>query len=63
MAIRSTLYKLWNGKIMPIKQRLSEMYSFMNWNYIGLAAGILSMAVTLYNINRYWEEIRKVEKP
>jgi len=43
-------------------KKLDELTSWMNWNYVGLAAGVLSVIVTLYNINRYWEEIRKVEK-
>lgn len=43
-------------------KKLDEMYSWVNWNYMGLAAGILSVVVTLYNINKYWEEIKQVEK-
>ena len=46
---------------MTVKQKLDQIYSEVNWNYIGLAAGILSVVVTLYNINKYWEEIKKVE--
>jgi hypothetical protein len=46
---------------MGVKQKLDEMYGWVNWNYIGLAAGVLSVVVTLYNINKYWEEIKKVE--
>jgi hypothetical protein len=47
---------------MPIKQKIEELTSWMNWNYIGLAAGVLSVVVTVYNISKYWDEIRKVEK-
>ena len=47
---------------MPLKRKLDELTSWMNWNYIGLAAGVLSVVVTIYNISRYWDEIRKVEK-
>lgn len=43
-------------------KKLDELTSWVNWNYIGLAAGVLSIVVTMYNINKYWEEIRKVEK-
>lgn len=46
---------------MPVKKKIDEMYSWVNWNYIGLAAGVLSVIVTIYNINKYWEEIKKVE--
>jgi hypothetical protein len=46
---------------MGVKQKLDDMYSWVNWNYIGLAAGILSVVVTFYNINKYWEEIKKIE--
>ena len=47
---------------MPLKQKVDELTSWMNFNYIGLAAGILSIVVTVYNINRYWDEIRKTER-
>ena len=47
---------------MPLKQKINELTGWMNWNYIGLAAGVLSVVVTLYNINKYYQEIRKVEK-
>jgi hypothetical protein len=47
---------------MPIKKQIEELTGWMNWNYIGLAAGVLSVIVTVYNINKYWSEIRKVEK-
>jgi hypothetical protein len=46
---------------MPIKQKLDELTSWMNWNYIGLAAGVLSVVVTFYNINKYWGEIKKTQ--
>lgn len=44
---------------MTIRQKISELEGFVNWNYLGLAAGILSVIVTLYNVNRYYEEIKK----
>jgi hypothetical protein len=47
---------------MPIKRKIDELTSWMNWNYIGLAAGVLSVVITVYNISKYWDEIRKVEK-
>jgi hypothetical protein len=47
---------------MPIRQKINELTSWMNFNYIGLAAGVLSVVVTVYNINKYWDEIRKVER-
>jgi len=47
---------------MPIKQKIEELTSWVNWNYLGLAAGVLSVIVTAYNINQYWEQIKKIEK-
>lgn len=47
---------------MPLKQKIDELTGWVNWNYIGLVAGVLSVIVTAYNINKYWEEIRKIEK-
>lgn len=47
---------------MPIKQKIEELTGWVNFNYIGLAAGILSIVVTVYNINRYWGELQKIEK-
>jgi hypothetical protein len=46
---------------MAIKQKVEELTDWVNWNYLGLAAGVLSVIVTVYNINRYWDEIRKTE--
>ena len=46
---------------MPIKKQVEELTGWVNFNYLGLAAGVLSVIVTLYNINKYWEEIKKVE--
>lgn len=45
-----------------LQKKIDELTGWMNFNYIGLAAGILSVVVTVYNINKYWEEIRKVER-
>jgi hypothetical protein len=47
---------------MTIKQKIEEMTSIVNWNYIGIAAGVLSIVVAMYNVSRYYEEIRKVER-
>ena len=44
---------------MTIKQKVNDLEGWVNWNYLGLAAGILSVVVTFYNINKYYEEIRK----
>lgn len=46
---------------MGIKQKVEDLTSWVNFNYIGLAAGILSIIVTAYNINKYWDEIKRVE--
>jgi len=46
---------------MGVKQKVEELTGWVNWNYLGLAAGLLSVIVTFYNINKYWEEIKKVE--
>ncbi len=47
---------------MSIKQKITELEGFVNWNYIGLIAGALSLVVTIYNINRYMSEINKAER-
>jgi hypothetical protein len=47
---------------MAIKQKITELTSQVNWNYIGLVASVLSIVVTIYNINNYYEEIQKAEK-
>lgn len=39
--------------------KLQELTSWVNWNYLGLAAGVLSVLVTIYNINKYVDEIKK----
>ena len=44
---------------MNIKQKITELEGFVNWNYLGLAAAVLSVIVTVYNINRYVDEIKK----
>jgi hypothetical protein len=45
-----------------MNKKISDLTSWVNFNYLGLAAGILSVVVTVYNINQYWEEIRKAKK-
>lgn len=47
---------------MPLKQRVDQLTSLVNWNYIGLVAGVLSIIVTAYNISRYYEEIKNEEE-
>lgn len=47
---------------MPIKKQIENLYGWVNFNYLGLIAGVLSVVVTAWNINRYWEEIRKTGK-
>ena len=47
---------------MTIKQQIDELTGWVNWNYLGLAAGILSVIVTMYNINEYWKQIKTIEK-
>lgn len=42
-----------------MSRQLKELTEWVNWNYLGLAAGVLSVIVTMYNINRYWEQIQK----
>lgn len=45
-----------------MNKKIADLTSWVNFNYLGLAAGILSVVVTVYNINQYWEEIRKAQK-
>lgn len=45
-----------------MNKQIQELTSWVNFNYIGLIAGVLSVAVTIYNINKYWEEIQKSER-
>lgn len=40
----------------------SQLDEYVNWNYIGLVAGILSVAVTLYNISGYWAQLETQKK-
>lgn len=47
---------------MGIKKQVEELSSWVNFNYLGLAAGILSVIVTVYNINKYWDEIQKTQR-
>lgn len=45
-----------------MNKKIADLTSWVNFNYIGLAAGILSVVVTIYNINQYWDEIKKTQK-
>ena len=47
---------------MGIKQKVEELSGWVNFNYIGLVAGLLSVIVTAYNINKYWTEIQKTKQ-
>ena len=42
-----------------MNKKIADLTSWVNFNYLGLAAGVLSIIVTVYNINQYYEEIRK----
>ncbi len=45
---------------MAITDKLTEIEKqYINWNYIGLAAGILTVLVSLYNVNTYLKKLRK----
>ena len=43
------------GKLQELEQRI-------NWNWIGLMAGALSVIVTFYNIKQYTSAIKRGEK-
>jgi hypothetical protein len=45
-----------------INAKVKELTEWVNWNYMGLIAAVLSVIVTSYNISRYWEEIKKEQK-
>lgn len=42
-------------------KKLRELYSWVNFSYVGIIAGVLSVVVSAYNINRYYEEIKKAQ--
>lgn len=44
--------------IKSTKVKIEEISSMINWNYVGLAAALLSIIVTARNINNYLEEIK-----
>lgn len=43
---------------VELKKSAIEIQSLINWNYIGIAAGILSVVVAIYNINEYIQKQR-----
>jgi hypothetical protein len=45
-----------------MNKKVEELTEWINWNYIGLAAGILSVLVTMYNINQYWKQIQNQKR-
>lgn len=45
--------------VVPVKTTIEKINSMINWNYIGLAAAILSIAVTVRNITVYIEQLNK----
>lgn len=47
---------------MLIRQKIEELTSWVNWNYMGLIAGIFSVVITLNNINVYWKQIEEEKK-
>lgn len=38
---------------MDIQISKKTLAALVNWNYIGIMAGLLSIAVAVYNINEY----------
>mgnify|MGYP001558327104 CR=1 FL=1 len=44
--------------VKSAKEKIDEISSMVNWNYVGLAAALLSIVVTVRNINSYLEEIK-----
>lgn len=46
---------------MPTK-KLTELYSWVNFSYIGIAAGVLSLIVTVYNLNKYLDDIKRTKE-
>jgi hypothetical protein len=51
-----------NEQLVAVKRKVEKLTEWVNFNYIGLAAGILSVIVTVYNINKYWADIRKAQR-
>lgn len=45
-----------------IQRKIDDLTGWVNFNYLGLAAGLLSVVVTLYNINQYWKDIQKAKR-
>jgi len=41
---------------------VKKLEEFVNWNWLGLAAGLLSVVVTFYNIKQYTAALRKGER-
>lgn len=45
---------------MAIGDKLSALeQKYINWNYLGIAAGVLVILVNLYNIRTYLQKVRK----
>lgn len=44
-------------------QMRNQLDEWLNWNYVGLIAGVLSVAVTLWNISNYYNAIKKQGGP
>lgn len=48
---------------MPIRKTITlkakEIESYVNWNYIGLTAGLLSVIVAVYNMNSYYKKLKE----
>lgn len=51
-----------NEEVLSVRQKVEKLTSWVNFNYIGLTAAVLSVIVTMYNINKYWEDIKKAKR-
>lgn len=43
----------------PISSALEKIKSNLNWNYVGMVAGILTVLVTIRNINNYYAQLKR----
>jgi hypothetical protein len=39
-----------------------QVEEYISWNWVGIAAGVLSILVASYNINQYYKELKKGKK-
>lgn len=47
---------------MAVKETLKKLEDFGFWSWIGMAAGMLSIIVAMYNIKLYYDELKKLER-